>query len=590
MMARMKFVGRRVLVIAIVGLTLTLPSCASLPETSTPEAIGTIGQQPTEPVAPPPAAGAEPSLLLRKFFEASTDPSNRHGTAREYLTADRARTWQDGDSTIIVDKMDFLEEPRSGDEASYTIRATKVAQLASGGTYEPLDGVFEGKARFQRVDGQWRISEIPDGVMMERGLFVKNYHDVALYYLDPAGTKTVPDPRWIAARQDQVADHLLGLLLAGPSPSLGPAVRSQFNDKISMIGPVTKADGRSTSVGVGPGGIRVDFRGLAGMDAKDRKLLAGQVIWTLQNADISGPYVLLADGEALDEQFASGWTTSDVADLNPLANALNDVGLHAIRDGGLVAVKDGILTPASGYFGGVRNVRSVSLSGDGTLVAAVVDTGRQAPDPTSALMVGTYDGTAFPVAEGGVITRPTWAPDDGSAWAVIDGVRVTRAVRDTSLVSVVDVDATAVSSIGRISELRLSRDGVRVALIIDGKVYIATVVQGPAGYAITNPRAVPTGPGTAISLDWSTSENVVVALDASEIPVVMVSIDGSRLEMLPNRNLTGPVTVVDATTTSEYVADARAVFQLTNTDAEADRNWREVPGLSGLNAIPVLPG
>ncbi len=83
---------------------------------------------------------------------------------------------------------------------------------------------------------------------------------------------------------------------------------------------------------------------------------------------------------------------------------------------------------------------------------------------------------------------------------------------------------------------------------------------------------------------------MVVARGGSDVPVVQLAVDGSRMDSLPSRNLTAPVTAVDATSTTEYVADARAVFQLNNNDPAGDRYWREVPGLAGTKAVPVLPG
>lgn len=94
----------------------------------------------------------------------------------------------------------------------------------------------------------------------------------------------------------------------------------------------------------------------------------------------------------------------------------------------------------------------------------------------------------------------------------------------------------------------------------------------------------------ALSLDWSTSDTIVVARAASDIPVVQIAVDGSRMDALPSRNLTAPVVAVDASTTTEFVADSRAVFQLNNNDPAGDRYWREVPGLTGVKAIPILPG
>lgn len=145
---------------------------------------------------------------------------------------------------------------------------------------------------------------------------------------------------------------------------------------------------------------------------------------------------------------------------------------------------------------------------------------------------------------------------------------------------------------GRIAELRLSRDGARAALIIGGSVYVATVVRtASGGYSLGDPVEVAPGlGGAALSLDWSTGDTVVVARSGSDVPIVTVAVDGSRLDALPNRNLTAPVLLVDATATTVFVADSRAVFEIDTTDPTSDRYWREVAGLTGSGAEPVLPG
>ena len=177
---------------------------------------------------------------------------------------------------------------------------------------------------------------------------------------------------------------------------------------------------------------------------------------------------------------------------------------------------------------------------------------------------------------------------------MINGNRVVRAVRDadTGQVSLMDVEADEVTALGRITELRLSRDGVRAGLIVEGKVYVAVLVPQPGGeFVLTAPTPVAIGLGSpALSLDWSTSETIVVARATPDTPVAMVSVDGSRLDTLPGRNLTAPVSSVDASASIEFVTDARGVFQLDNADPETDRYWREVPGLAGQRAQAVLPG
>nr|WP_254623020.1 MtrAB system accessory lipoprotein LpqB [Rhodococcus sp. W8901] len=580
---------------SLAALLLGTAGCANLPDSSTPQAIGTIERAPVSTSVEAPAPGREPDLLLRDFVKASTDPANRHLAARQYLTKDMSARWDDAASATIVDKIDLILESRTADRAVYTIRANRVGQLEPGGLYQAQEGTFEAKFSWAKVDGEWRIDDLPNGVIMDRPQFLNSYQRKSLYFLDPTAQTVVPDPRWIAASPDQMVTQLIGLLIDGPKPSLAGAVRNELGSGVSVLGTITKADGRASQVGVGLGGVSVDFQGLGRMNTQSRELLAAQVVWTLANADISGPYVLLADGQPLDERYPEGWTTADVASLNPLATTSATVGLHALRGGGLASVNDGVVAPVPGYFGASDNLRSIALSRDGTLTAAVAETRRPAPEPQTALVVGTYDGNVATALEAQSITRPSWAFDGSTVWAAVNGSTVVRVVRETGTgkLTTMNVETGAINAIGGpITELRLSRDGVRAALIVDGKVYVATVMQQPDGeFSLTNPRAIAHGLGSpAVSLDWSTGDTVVVARSGSDVPVVQLAVDGSRMDSLPSRNLTSPVVAVDASSTTEFVADSRAVFQLNNNDPAGDRYWREVPGLTGTNAVPVLPG
>ncbi|MCL2533971.1 MAG: MtrAB system accessory lipoprotein LpqB [Nocardiaceae bacterium] len=577
------------------ALALLAAGCANLPDSSAPQAIGTVERAPASTSVEAPAPGREPDLLMRDFVKASTDPANRHLAARQYLTKDMSSRWDDAASATIVEKIDLITESRNANSAVYTIRANRVGQLEPGGVYQAQEGQFEAKFSWVKVDGEWRIDDLPNGVIMDRPQFLNAYQRKSLYFLDPSAQTVVPDPRWIATSQDQMVTQLIGLLIDGPKPSLAGAVRNELGSGVSVLGPITKADGQSSQVGVGPGGVKVDFQGLARMSTSSRELLAAQVIWTLANADVSGPYVLLADGQPLDERYPNGWTIADVSSFDPLATASATVGLHALRDGGLVSVGDADAVPVPGYFGASDNLRSAALSQDGKLAAAVAETRRPAPDPQAALVIGTYDGNVATALEAQTISRPTWALDGATVWAVVNDSSVVRVVRETGTgkLSTMKVDSGAIATLGGpITELRLSRDGVRAALIVDGKVYVATVMrQSDGGYSLTSPRAIANGlGGRAVALDWSTADTVVVVRDGSDVPVVQLAVDGSRMDPLPSRNLTSPVTAIDATSTTEYVADSRAVFQLNNNDPAGDRYWREVPGLTGSRATPVMPG
>ncbi len=593
--------GRRAaaLVAAALAGALVLSGCASLPESSAPQALGTINRAPTSEGPPPPTSGRDPDLLVGDFLAASADPANRHAAARQYMAPETAGEWNDEASITIVDRPDTLRESRSGDKASYVIRARKVGELGGDGGYRAVEGTLENKIEMSKIDGEWRITELPPGVVMDSTAFDKTYRRYVLQYVDPGSSVLVPDPRWISVPRAQLTERLIGMLGAGPQSAIAPVVRNQLAQPVAVRGPIVKAKDEPGEVGIGIGGVRIDFTGVAQLGQKERELLAAQVVMTLAGADILGPYVLLADGKPLDDRYAAGWSVADLDQYSASAPGQNRIGLHALRNGTLVQVTpDGIVTP-SGSFGEATNLQSVGISADGQFVAAVADTGRPAPEPGRTLLIGNYGAKAFAVAEGTSIARPSWTSDGGAAWTVLDGDRVIRAVTDraTGNVSVQDVDTTALfEGTGAprppISEVVVSRTGVRAALIADGKVYVAVVERRPDGkYALTSPLPLALGLSTrAVSLSWVTGDTIMVAREGNVDPVFTVSIDGSQFSPVTSQNLTPPVRVVTAAPATQYVADSRAVLQLQTADpARNDRFWREVPGLTGERVVPVLP-
>ncbi|MEV0245371.1 MtrAB system accessory lipoprotein LpqB [Nocardia sp. NPDC050712] len=588
--------------VCAVAALLALTGCASLPENSSPQALGTINREPTTEGPPQPAADRDPDLLLRDFLQATAEPANRHLAARQYMTPAASTAWDDETSTTIVERPDTLRESRTPDKATYVIRARKVAELSADGSYRAIEGqLLENKIEMSKVDGQWRIDDLPDGVVMDKAAFAKSYRRYALYFVDPSGSSLVPDLRWIAAPKNELAARLLTLIGSGTQPALAPVVRNQLTPPVALRGDITKANGDPDEVGVGLGGVRIDFAGAANLSPRDRELLAGQVVLTLAGAEVLGPYMLLADGKPLDERFAAtGWSVADVQQLSPAVQSQNRIGLHALRGGALAQVTETGVLNAPGYFGTVNNLQSAAVSPDGQFVAAVSDSGRPAPEPQRTLMVGSYGGSAFPIAEGGSISRPSWSADGSAAWVVIDGEKVIRAVNDraTGTVSPQEVDISAVKAAQDdpmlrlpITELRVSRTGVRAALIADGKVYVAVVERRANGtYALTSPLAIAVGLSTrAVSLSWLTADTIMIAREGNIDPVSTVSIDGSQLTSQISQNLTPPVRSVSASPQHQYVADSRAVLELTSNPDGGEPYWREVPGL-GSSAVPVLPG
>jgi len=588
-------VKRAFLALLVLVTSAALVACAGVPSSSAPQAIGTV-DRPAPPSLPTPTPGMDPDVLLREFLKATADPANRHLAARQFLTESASREWDDAGSALLIDRVVFVET-RGPERVSVTMKADLLGSLSDMGVFETGEGALPdpGPIELVKTTGGWRIDKLPNGVFLDWQQFQSTYKRNTLYFVDPTGKTVVPDPRYVAVSDpDQLATELVTKLVSGPRPEMDNTVRNLLGSPLRLRGPVTRADGGKTGVGRGYGGARIDLENLSTTDPHSRQLLAAQIIWTLNRAGVNGPYVIDADGAALDDRFAEGWNTSDVAATDPGADAGAAAGLHALIGGSLVSLEGQKAPRVAGSFGQMPDQTSATLSRSGQEVASVVTLRPGAPDMASSLWIGPVGGDAGQALDGRTLSRPSWSLDD-AIWIVVDGNNVVRVIQEAASgqPARIPIDSTAVQARfpGPINELALSRDGTRAAMVIEGKVILAGVEQTPGGqYALTYPRRIGFGLGnTAVSLSWRTGDDIVVTRTDAQHPVSYVNLDGVNSDG-PSRNLLAPVSELAANPSTVYVADQRGVLQLSGSAAEDDPMWTEVRPLMVAGAIPVLSG
>lgn len=548
----------------------------------------------------------DPDVLLREFLKATADPSGRHLAARQFLTEAASATWDDAGSALLIDRVVFVET-RASDRVSVSMRADILGSLSDIGVFETAEGALPdpGSIELVKTPDGWRIDTLPNGVFLDWQQFQSTYKRNTLYFADPTGKTVVPDPRYVAVSDpDLLATELLSKLISGPRPEMDDSVRNLLASPMRLVGPVTRADGGKTGIGRGYGGVRVDLENLATTDSHSRQLLTAQIIWTLDRAGIKGPYVINVDGASLDDRFPDGWTTSDVAATDPGAYDGASAGVHALVDGSLFALDGDQAARVPGAFGDMGGQRFATVSRTGQDVASVVEISRGPSEtppgedpipepPTMSLWVGPAGGGAAQAAAGRTLSRPSWSLDD-AIWVVVDGAGVVRVIQDASGQPAripVDSAAVAASFPGEIGELQLSRDGTRAAMVIEGRVILATVEQAPGGvYALTYPRRLGFGLGSSVvSLAWRTGDDIVVTRTDAQHPVSYVNLDGVNSDG-PSGNLLAPVATVSANPSTVYVADQRGVLQLSGAAAEEGLSWSEIRAFMVAGATPVLPG
>lgn len=570
--------ARRALAAAVALLAVLAPGCATVPESSDVQVLRSV---PAGPQVPPPAGptpGASPFRLVRDFIEATGSPADGHAAARAFLTRQAAASWDDGARlTVIEDSPDTPESgPVRGEGSSVVVRAARLGTLAVDGSFTADAGLSSVVLDLVREDGEWRISNPPPGVLVESTAFQQNYVTVSAWFVEPTAGTLVPDVRWVPAQpEDTLAGRALDVLLAGPSEALADAVVSAF-----------PPGARSRSnVLVGPDGrISIDLAGMGAVGAQERRLAAAQIVSTLDGLVRRPPFQLLADGEPLVAG-KPDWRAADIASYTATSGPRPDVpGL--VVYGGRLRGLDGTPLPGPAGSGELRVLTAARSSPEGERLAAVAT--RQ--DGRLQLLVGTTGEGLTAVALDAVsMTRPTWRPSGNEVWTVINGTTVAGvALSDSAPAATYQVNAAELAEFGPITELRLSRDGVRVAAVVSGWLVVATVVSRPGEVSIQQPRVLrPNDVSPPVSVDWARSQQLVVASSEPVPQVSEVSVDGLVYRPMSSTNLTTPLAVVVAAPGREtVVSDQNGLW----TYSPSQEVWEPLLGGIGPGAVPLYPG
>ncbi|MET7434462.1 LpqB family beta-propeller domain-containing protein [Streptomyces flaveolus] len=233
----------RVVAYAALGVVL-LAGCASMPDSGDLRDVESTPRQDTgvRVFAMPPADGAGPGEIMQGFLEALTSDDPGYDTARKYLTADAARTWRPEQSTTVLANGPTIEtdcRPGGREETNSVtcvLAGSQVATVDAQQAYQPADGTYRKKLHLVKdaKNGQWRIDGLPDGVVMGKSDFQRNYRSVDKYYFasnasvgESGQPAAVADPVFVRSKVDPMT-QLVRSLLKGPTTWLGPVVRSSF--------------------------------------------------------------------------------------------------------------------------------------------------------------------------------------------------------------------------------------------------------------------------------------------------------------------------------------------------------------------------
>jgi len=542
--------------LALAAVLLPLSACSTVPTSSATVQITQAESRPVEEVGIeplPPEPGATPEEIVRGFIDAAASVRAGHPVAKEHLAPAAAKKWTDeGDITVL-----------SPDYATVTTVSGTVSVTANlVGTVDKR-GVFTvgGNRRFTReftlekVHGEWRITDPPDGLIILQPDFERIYDHLSVYFLDPTEQRLVPDPRFVIIGTAQPTT-LVQRILDGPSGPLAAGVRN----------PLAGVELRS-AVAVDGQDMVVDLTGLTTDPAPLLSEICAQLVWTLSQSELRVRVQIRVDGEPVaidgvpDEQTVDDWQS-----FNPDAVPLDAVG-HYVSRGALHTVTTG--APVPGPAGtSAYGLTSAAVSADPrTRELSFLAGVRQTPG-SATLFVGPYKGPLSPAVTGRTLSAPTVAGTRAEAWVVRDGTAV---IRVPSGGKPQTVNAPTLAGLGQADVLRLSPDAVRAALVVDGPggrtLYIGTVTRAENGAVeLRDLRGIAPSLSQVVDVAWRDSRTLLVLAGnaaADRIVPYSVGVDGWNVTAVPTAGLPGQAEAIGAAPTMQPLVETRGtIWQL----------------------------
>ncbi|MFJ5884996.1 LpqB family beta-propeller domain-containing protein [Kitasatospora cineracea] len=605
---------RRALAVGWAVLLATAATgCVSMPSGGAPQRLE-VSQNAADglqvhvyPVAP--HKGESPRDLLAGFLDSSNADQANYDTAKQYLTAVAAQNWKPDAGVVVLAGAPSPDNPLIADVSTtvqLTVEGKQVATLDEQHSYQASSGTpyrqtFTFVKETEGPDkGEWRISDPPNGLIVDQTNFKNTYKPVHRYFFaqndnsaahPQAAPVLVPDPIYLRRRIDPLTEAAQAAA-DGPSRWLGPVVAS-------------KLDGvRVQSASIGDS--RVATVKLEGGDPAACKQMAQQLFQTLadQQSKLDRLDLTMTGGSC---SLSSG----EAALVAPGALAGTDNGVAAyiqLNDGRLTRYQDGGLDPlpVSGVLGQVPQAGqfrpgpgAVAVRRDGGAAAVVSADGHDLVE--ADLVDGGKYGEPI-VHSPGSLASPSW---DGrqDLWLVDRDPAAPKVlmVRDRT-VATVQVEGLGGQTV---QSLRISSDGTRIALLVSRGSGPTTLLLGLVQHSGTAKQ--PTARITALrdvapqltevaAVSWGdTDQLVVLGKEADRLQQLhFLGTDGSQSTDSPLQGGES-MTALSAT-------EARLPAGPTGPSGPAvlasserglsllkDNQWHEVPTKSKADAF-IYPG
>jgi Lipoprotein LpqB beta-propeller domain/Sporulation and spore germination len=504
-----------------------LAGCVQMPTegpVEEPDVNGEVEDVPGVSFDPrPPRSGESPTEIVEGFLEAmKATPIRPPTVARQFLSRAAANTWVPERQVIT-----YADRGSLTGASTVEIPMTDVNLYDARGAWQRTRAVRDLDLQLVEEDGEWRIDQVPDALIVPDSWFDDWYQRVSLYFFDPSSEVLVPEPVFMP-RGDQLASSLVRGLLTPPSGESQDVSRTYF--------PTGTRQGLSVPVSSGIADVSLSGDPET-IDEETAQRMLAQLVWTLRQEPRIRAVQLSVGGQAFGGSSGSTQVNLDVGSAYDPNGERPSSDMYALAEGHVVRGAIGDFEPTLGPLGQApAGIRSISVSVSGARVAGVSRAGGDLLlAPTEA-----PDGELVTAISGAVdLAVPSWDYRD-RAWVLDRGAGSAR------VIVVVDGTARVVRVPGlsgrTVTQLLVSRDGSRMVAVVRGRkadrVVAARIRQDAAGAVLgfTPLRTLPLPPeGSPRIRDvaWRSPTSVSVLSDINEdySQVRTVSVDGAPGEI-----------------------------------------------------------
>jgi len=536
-------------------LLLLLPGCGLPLTEGVRSADGSSAQVPTEQqdpaaiqVLPPgPQEGASAVELVEGFLRAQSSPSDGYAVARQFLAP--GTPWDAAEEAIVyvAASPSVTPDPERPDQV--LTRLDTVASLSGEGTYRLQSGTLAERYTVgPDPAGRLRLTGVPPGLRLTPADRARSFRPYDLQFLGrTAGGGTsgrlVSDRVFLPVTADP-AQATVQALLRGPTLPLQGAAASAVPAGTTLAAPVR------TEGGV----VTVDLSGpLRELEVRDRQRLSAQFVWTLNPAYTA--VRLLVEGEPLmvegaqQVQDITDWPGYDPTRLD------GDAPLLYLQERSLRSL-DGALVGSEITRGGGLPVDEAATSPLRNDVGLLT----RGPDGTDEVRTGPLSGPfGPPLLASPDLGALSWGSGDQGLWVLQGGPTpvVWRVpgpdAPPGSPPQTVAYDAPP-GPAGPLTDLRVSRDGARIALVFGigpaRRLHVGRIEPTETGLRITGVLAIAPLLSDVTDVAWESGVSLAVLAadpDTAGLLPVSVAVDGSSSEPVQRGGLSGtPVSLAAA--------------------------------------------